>query len=58
VIRVAPASASSRVPNNAPAALWLLLPAALLAIAAVATVVFEPKPNPGRVGAKPDAPAK
>jgi hypothetical protein len=40
IIRVAPAT--ERRPAH-PAGLWLLIPAGLLAIAAVAAVVFEPK---------------
>jgi hypothetical protein len=40
IIRVAPAAARS--PAH-PAGLWLLIPAGLLAIAAVAAVVFEPR---------------
>ncbi|HXJ63312.1 MAG TPA: hypothetical protein VNN79_06120, partial [Actinomycetota bacterium] len=44
VVRVAPASAT-RTPGSRPAALWFLFPAALLALAAVAAVVFEPKPR-------------
>ncbi len=42
IVRVAPATATA--PRSAPSsALWLLIPAALLAIGAVAAVVFEPK---------------
>ena len=42
VIRVASASATR---SNHPSPLWFLFPALLLALAAVAAVVFEPKPH-------------
>jgi hypothetical protein len=43
VIRVAPVSATK---STHPAAVWFLFPALLLAIAAVAAVLFEPKDRP------------
>jgi hypothetical protein len=43
IVRAAPAAATAPRSTGPSSALWLLLPAGLLALAAVAAVLFEPK---------------
>jgi hypothetical protein len=49
IVRAAPAAATAPRSAGPSSALWLLLPAGLLALAAVAAVLFEPKDSAGAV---------